>query len=46
MLTKDFKGTVQWQRLDRSASSGDGGGPKKRVVDRFFCGFDDGKEER
>ena len=46
MLSKDFHGTVQWQGFDRSAPSADGCCPEKRVVDRFFCGFDHGEEER
>ena len=46
MLPEDFHGTVQWQGFDGSALSGDARGLEKRVVNRFFGGFDYGKEER
>ena len=46
MLSKDLQGTVQRQRFDRMALARDGGGPKERVVNGLFGGFDDREEER
>src|ERR1041384_2970422 len=46
MPPEDLDRTVQRQRFDRMTSAGRGGGPKKRIVNRFFGGFDHGEEER
>ena len=46
MLAEDFDCTVQRERLDRVSSASGRGGPKQRVVDRLFSGFDRGEKER
>src|SRR5689334_9297862 len=45
MPPEDLNRTVQRQRFDRVTSAGRGGGPEKRVVNRFFRSFDHGEEE-
>ena len=45
MLAKDLQRTVQRQRFDGSALAARRRGPKQRVVDCFFGGFDDGEKD-
>src|SRR6185503_8625076 len=45
MLAKYLQRTVQWQRFDGPALPACSRGPKKRIVDCFFSGFDDGEKE-
>jgi hypothetical protein len=45
MLAKGLQRTVQRQCFDGSALSACSRGPKKRIVDCFFSGFDDGEKE-